>query len=277
VFKELLKTLGESLHIERYATRQGLLQRIDPRIKLVGFTVLTIGTVLLQSLLQMLIMMGVLIVFAVASRLPLRAFFSRTAMVLLFSVVIVLPLPFTTPGYALYTLPLGPWVIWVTIEGLYKAALFSMRVWVCGGALSLLTLTTRFTTLLQGMERLHLPRLFIQLTAMTYRYIFLFTGEVYRMGVAREARTVKKERMISFKTLRALSSMIGTLFIRAFERGEKVYQAMLARGYAGQFRSINELKCRMRDWGFGISLIIIAVLIYFAPIISPFTIFGGWV
>jgi cobalt/nickel transport system permease protein len=198
-------------------------------------------------------------------------------MVLLFSIAIVVPLPFVTPGFALYTFQIGPWILWITLEGVYKAALFAMRVWVCGGALSLLTLTTRFTTLLQGMERLHLPRLFIQLTAMTYRFIFLFTDEVYRMGVAREARTVRKERMVSFKTLRSLSSMIGTLFIRAYERGEKVYQAMLARGYHGTFRSLNELNCRTRDWGFGICLLIVAILIYLAPVISPVTVFGGWV
>ncbi len=276
MFKELLKVLGESLTVEKYASQNGLLQRIDPRVKLIGFTCLIVLTVLMQSCQQFAILLLFLTLLAVASLIPLRAFFSRQAMVMIFSTIIVIPLPFITPGTPIFVTPLGPWVIWITFEGLYRAAIFGMRIWVCVAALSLLTLSTRFPVLLHGMQRLRIPSLFISLTALTYRYIFLFTDEAYRMGLAREARMVKKERIFRLRTWRTISSMIGTLFIRAYERGEKVYQTMIARGFTGHFHLLTRLKMGFNDYGFAISLLGITVLVYFAPLLFPITMFGGW-
>jgi cobalt/nickel transport system permease protein len=274
VFKEFLKVLGDSLWNERYASRNGVLQRVDPRAKLLAFTGFIVVAVLLQNIMQFLLMLLFLIILAVGSRIPLRAFFGRQSMLMIFSLVIVLPLPFITPGYALLTIPIGPWLVWITFEGLYRAAFFFMRVWICVSALSLMTLSTRFNTLIHGMERLHFPRLFIQLTAITYRFIFLFTDEAYRMALAREARTVKKERVVRLRTWRTISSMIGSLFIRAYERGENVYQAMLARGYSGKFQLIDKLRFSVKDGVFGLVLLSVACLIYFAPLLLPIT--GGW-
>jgi cobalt/nickel transport system permease protein len=276
VLKELLRVVAESLRVERFASQKGVLQVIDPRIKLLSLASVIVVAVLLQSVLQFLILLLLLTVLAVASRLPLRAFFRRQVAFVAFSAVIVLPLPFITPGYALLTIPVGPWLLWMTFEGVYRAVFFTVRVWVCVAALSLLTLSTRFVALLHGMQRLHFPRLFIQLTAITYRFIFVFTDEAYRMGLAREARTVRKERVVRPRTWRTLSSMIGTLFIRAYERGEKVYQAMLARGYTGEFQLLSRLHCGAKDWGFGIGVMLAALFVYCAPLIAPITSIGGW-
>jgi len=276
MLKELLRVLGESLRIERFASRKGLLQRVDPRIKLLSLGGVVVVAVLLQTLLQFLVLLLLLTSLAVASRLPLGAFFRRQAVVVAFAAVIVLPLPFLTPGYALFSVPVGPWRLWVSFEGVYQAVFFTVRVWVCVAALGLLTLSTRFVALLHAMQRLHFPRLFIQLTAITYRFIFVFTDEAYRMGLAREARTVRKERVVRLRTWRTLSSMIGTLFIRAYERGEKVYHAMLARGYTGEFQLMNRLHCGAKDWSFGIGLTLAALLVYFAPLIVPITSIAGW-
>lgn len=276
MFKELLKVLGESLKIEKYASQNGLLQRIDPRVKLIGFTCVIIFFVLMQNLQQFVVLLLFLTFLAVASRIPIRTFFSRQAMVVIFSLVIVIPLLFTTPGTSIFVIPVGPWLILITFEGLYRAAVFGTRIWVCAAALSLLTLSTRFPVLLHGMQRLRFPSLFISLTTLTYRYIFLFTDEAYRMGLAREARMVKKERIARLRTWRTISSMIGTLFIRAYERGEKVYQAMRARGFSGQFHLMTQLKIGIKDYCFAIGLLVITTLIFFAPLLFPITLFGGW-
>ncbi|MFX1576522.1 MAG: cobalt ECF transporter T component CbiQ [Promethearchaeota archaeon] len=276
MFKELLKVLGESLNVEKYASRNGVLQRIDPRVKLIGFTCLIIFAVLMQNIQQFAILLIFLTLLSIASRIPLRAFFGRQLMVVFFSLVIVIPLPFIIPGTPLLVFPLGPWLISVSLEGLYRAAIFGMRIWVCVAALSLLTLSTRFPVLLHGMQRLRLPSLFISLTALTYRYIFLFSDEAYRMGLAREARMVKKERIARPRTWRIISSMIGTLFIRAYERGEKVYQTMLARGFTGEFHLLTRLKIGFTDYSFAVGLLAIIVLTYFAPFLFPVTLLGGW-
>ncbi len=192
------------------------------------------------------------------------------------AVIVIIPWLFITPGIPLFIYSIGPWIISISIEGLHRTAIFTMRIWTCLAALSLLTLSTRFSVLLHGMQRLQVPSLFIALTALTYRYIFLFSDEAYRMGLAREARTVKKERIVRLRTWRTISSMIGTLFIRAYERGEKVYQTMLARGFSGKFHLVTHLKMELKDYAFAISLLLIAVMIYFTPLFAPFTVVGGW-
>ncbi|MFX1565008.1 MAG: cobalt ECF transporter T component CbiQ [Promethearchaeota archaeon] len=276
MFKELLKVLGESLNVEKYASRSGVLQHIDPRVKLVGFTCLIVFAVLMQNLLQFAILLIVLTLLSIVSRIPLRAFFGRQLMVVFFSLVIVIPLPFITPGTLIFVMPFGPWLIAVSLEGLYRASVFGMRIWVCVAALGLLTLSTRFPVLLHGMQRLRLPSLFISLTALTYRYIFLFTDEAYRMGLAREARMVRKERIARPRTWRIISSMIGTLFIRAYERGEKVYQTMLARGFTGEFHLLSQIRMGFKDYCFTVSLLAVIVLTYIAPFLLPVTLLGGW-
>ena len=276
MFKEMLKVLGESLRVEKYANQNGLLQRIDPRVKLIGFTCVIVIAVLMQNILQFAILLVMLTLFAIVSRISLRAFFGRHVMVMMFSAIIVLPLLFITPGTQFVLFSVGPWIIGITFEGAYRAMIFVMRIWTCIAALSLLTLSTRFSVLLHGMQQLRLPSLFISLTALTYRYIFLFTDEAYRMGLAREARTVKKERIVTLRTWRTLSSMIGTLFIRAYERGEKVYQTMLARGYTGKFHLLSKLKVGVKDFGFSVGLIMVTLLVYFAPLIFPSIMIGGW-
>jgi cobalt/nickel transport system permease protein len=272
----MLKVLGESLRVEKYASQNGLLQRIDPRVKLIGFTCVIVIAVLMQNILQFAILLVMLTLFAIVSRISLRAFFGRHAMVMMFSAIIVLPLLFITPGTQFVLFSVGPWIIGITFEGAYRAMIFVMRIWTCIAALSLLTLSTRFSVLLHGMQQLRLPSLFISITALTYRYIFLFTDEAYRMGLAREARTVKKERIVRLRTWRTLSSMIGTLFIRAYERGEKVYQTMLARGYTGKFHLLSKLKVGVKDFGFAVGLIMVTLLVYFAPLIFPSIMIGGW-
>ena len=160
MFKELLKFLGESIRTERYVSRPGLLQAIDPRVKLVALSGFIVVAIMSQSVSQMAVMLLVITALAIASRLPLHEFFARATLVPAFSAVIVLPLPFITPGFPLFIFQVGPWTIALTFEGLYRAVQFTVRIWVCVGALTLLTLTTKFTDMLHGMERLRFPRLF---------------------------------------------------------------------------------------------------------------------
>jgi cobalt/nickel transport system permease protein len=82
--------------------------------------------------------------------------------------------------------------------------------------------------------------------AMVYRYLFLFAEEIYRMALAREARTVRKESC--GQVLRSIGRVTGNIFIRSYEKGEQVYRAMLARGYTGEVRYVEEFKCQLRDW-----------------------------
>jgi cobalt/nickel transport system permease protein len=115
-------------------------------------------------------------------------------------------------------------------------------------------LTTRFPRFIQAMESLRFPRVFVTMTSITYRFMFLFVNEAYRMVLAKESRTTKRLRWR--ENLKLLANMIAILFIRAYERGERVYLAMLSRGYTRRLRTPENMRCIPRDWSFaGVSFL----------------------
>lgn len=78
------------------------------------------------------------------------------------------------------------------------------------------------------MRFFRIPGLFIMMLSFFYRYIFLFLDNVHKMQHARDARSFNNKQRFNLSTV---SRMIGSLFIRSYEQSERVYVAMLARGY----------------------------------------------
>jgi cobalt/nickel transport system permease protein len=107
-----------------------------------------------------------------------------------------------------------------------------------------LSSTTRFDALLKGLEKLGVPSLFIMLLSFMYRYVFVLTDEAMRMQRARDSRycgVAPKGR------IKVLANIIGTLFIRTYERGEQVYKSMAGRGFDGEIKTLNLMEYSMRD------------------------------
>jgi cobalt/nickel transport system permease protein len=114
----------------------------------------------------------------------------------------------------------GLWVLWNVI------------IKSCLGVFSviLLSSTTSFPQMIRGMEKLGSPRIFMILTSFMYRYSFILIDEMQRMKRARDSRCFGGSW---FWQSKVIGHMIGTLFLRSFHRGERVYMAMLSRGYRG--------------------------------------------
>lgn len=99
-----------------------------------------------------------------------------------------------------------------------------LSVWI----LFLLTQTTSMIELTRGLRRLHFPAIWVEVFAFLVRYASVLSLEWRRMHLAREARTFQLGRSARFKLL---AQSLGCLFIRAYERAERIHHAMLARGY----------------------------------------------
>lgn len=246
----LIKISQDLIYFERYQAVGGALQRIDPRVKLVSLITLVVMAVLVRAIAPLVILFATVTLLSVVSRIPLKFFLYRaTFFIPIFAAVIALPLPFITTGTMLATISYYGYSLTVTAEGIYKAVLFTFRIWVCVAAMTLLVLTTRFSVIISAMERLRFPKVFILMLAVTYRFIHVFLDEAYRILLARESRVVGREGRRQI--LRSLAHIVGALFIRAYERGERVYGAMVARGYTGEARYIDEMRCTRGDWVFG--------------------------
>ncbi len=250
MFRGMLRTFEDMIFLEEFTNLNGLLQKIDARMKLFCFTAFILTAVSSRTITPLIILSIPVFTLAAASKIPLKFFFLRTAIFIpAFAAILALPLLFMTPGRPLATIGFSGYVIAVTWEGICRAALFTARIWVCTASLTLLVLTTKFFRLVHALEKLRIPRLFVAMTAVTYRFIFLFIDETYRMVLAKEARTVKREGRLQI--MRSLAYIISTLFVRAYERGERVHLAMIARGYSGEVKSMAEAKCNRKDWIFG--------------------------
>lgn len=112
--------------------------------------------------------------------------------------------------------------------------------------LSLLAETTPFSDLLEAMQRLRVPRFAVMLTGFTHRYAFVLAGEARRMMRARDARGYRGRWLWE---AHIAGRMIGVLFLRAFERGERIHLAMISRGFNGALHA-EPRSLRPRDRAF---------------------------
>lgn len=230
--------------LDLYREGTSPLHRLDARAKLLA----TLAFILSASLLPVerwpgyLGLAALALAAVVAAEVPLRVALGRSLVAVPFALMAAASLPFLRPGAPLLTLAVGPWRLAATDAGCAAFAAVLVRSWLSVFAAGLLTATTPFTDLLGALQALGLPRLLVALMSFLYRYLFILVDEAERLSRARASRSgallAKTARLGGSVRWRAqvLGGMIGSLFIRSYERSERIYQAMLARGFDGQIR-----------------------------------------
>lgn len=162
---------------------------------------------------------------------PAPNFFLAVAFVLLV-VALAARIPLRYLGQRL--LWLEPFVIGVALLALWQPdgpkvfATIVIKSTLCLLTMVLLTSTTPFAELLRVARRVRVPALFVTTLALLYRYLFVLVDEAGRMQRARWARTFDRRRAAVWRNL---GTVIGQLFVRSTERAERIYAAMLARGW----------------------------------------------
>jgi cobalt/nickel transport system permease protein len=128
------------------------------------------------------------------------------------------------------------------------------------GVLSAVVLSTSTTAreLLRGLEKLHLPKLMVQIAAFMLRYVNVISDEMERMKVARESRGFIATGLKDWKVIAIAAS---ALFIRSYERGERVHLAMLSRGYTGVLPHDMSEGASLKIWLQGLALPLFALFI----------------
>ncbi len=228
--------------LDRYREGDSFLHRADARVKLV----LTLGFIVAMTSLPsgawygfgaMLVLVWV---GAILSGVGIRRIFQRSLLAVPF-VLIALPSVFLRPGEILAEWDLGLWVMRVSAEGLVFFASVLVKSWTSVTAAALLTAITPPLQILDALRALKVPALLVAIVNLMYRYLFVLIDEVQRLLRARSARSAKiSEKSGGPLTWRAKAAggMAGALFIRSLDRSERIYLAMLARGYDGQVRRL---------------------------------------
>ena len=242
---QLLVTMEYTLTAEEIARKDGLLQRLDPRVKVAGLTALIVAAALAQKLMVIGAIFILALVLAGLSRVPVQVLLKRGWIgALLFTGFIALPAIFITPGDVIYRLPLLG--LSITETGLKSAGFLIARVETAVTLSLLLVTCTPWAHVLKALRALHVPAVLVVILGMTYRYIFLLLQTAHEMLESRRSRTIG--RLSGSETRRIATASVGVLLGKTMELSGEVYLAMQSRGFRGEVDVLDDFKMQPRDW-----------------------------
>jgi cobalt/nickel transport system permease protein len=172
--------------------------------------------------------------------------------------MIAIFVPFLKEGQAVFTWNAGPLSLAVSHEGVEMLITILLKAWLAALALVWLSGTTRLPDLLHAMRRLGVPAVLVMTMSFMLRYIVVIAEEARNMKLARDLRGGSLTRL---REIKSLGSIIGTLFIRSYERSERVYAAMLSRGFDGDFRFTTSTGLRRTDIAFAGVFLLAALVV----------------
>jgi cobalt/nickel transport system permease protein len=220
-----------------------VLHRADARLKfvatvsfIVALSLLPVGAYLLLGL-AWLVIVGLSVLAHVG---PLRT--ARRAFLAAPFLLAALPLVFTRPEDPLGSVILGPLTLTISGEGLRIFTTIALKSWISVQAALLLAFTTPFHDLVDGLRQLRLPTIMVVIISFMYRYLSVLSDEATRMARARASRSADPGGTGGGSILwraRVTGSMVGSLFLRSYERSERIYAAMQARGFEGELRHMH--------------------------------------
>lgn len=259
LFHSLDDVERHALDAERTMERSGLLQGLDPRIKVIGLLALIIAATATHSLLLLSALFGLAVLMALVSNIsPLRLAQQVWLGVLLFTGAIALPSLFLVPGEAIARLPLLGWEI--SAQGVRSAAFLLGRAETSATLAALLVLTTPWPHVLKALSSLGVPDAIVAVLGMTYRYIFVLLRTAGEIMEARRSRIMSRMNRSARRHL--LITTLGALLGKSVALAQDIHTAMIARGYRGQVRLLHDFRTRGRDWLFLAATLLVPASIY---------------
>ena len=253
------RVLESVISTEDISRATGLLQSLDPRVKLVSFLLFIVTVSLLHSLPVLGGIFALIFLMSLASKISPSFFLKRVLIfVPIFTLVIAIPALFITPGQPLVSLA-GKAII--THQGALSASFLLLRVTDSLSIGVLLVLTTPWSNILVALRWIRIPSLLVDILGMTYRYMFLLLHSANSMFLARRSRVIGS--FSGSENRRWLGRALATTMAKSQRLSEDVYLSMLSRGYQGEVRILNELSLKRRDFlWIAFSSVVIAVLFW---------------
>lgn len=259
--------------LDPYQHRHSPLHMLDARVKFVLALVLilTISLLPMRAWAVYILAFALILSLEIVSLLGVANVLKRSALALPF-VLAALPIILTTSGAALVSLPLG-WAI--SAAGVERFASIAIKSWLSVQVAILLAATTPFPDLLMAMRAIRIPRLFVAMVGLMWRYLFVLADEALRLLRARSARSgeggqpgLKAGGSLAWRA-NVAGGMAGNLFLRGIERSDRIYNAMLSRGYDGETRSLPLPPISRANWlVFGAGVFIFALLLLLSALFA---------
>ena len=244
-----------SYEIDRYSHIASPLQRWDARFKIAGLFTLIFCISLIHSVLAAILALATAWTLLAFSALP-REFVrsgTRFAILLLLPMLVILPLSYPEVDAR------------GTHDVLFSLSGFRVAITIVVKAVAMVLIsytifgTSRFDVSMVALQHLRCPSVIVQMLLFSYRYVFVFLSELQRMDIAMRARGFIARSNTA--TLRTYGHFIGSLLVRSFERTERIFKAMLSKGYTGKFHSLIDFKATRIDYYKAIAAAAVGILL----------------
>lgn len=224
-----------------------LIHRWDVRCKIITILVYSFVITSLQHLTPALAAICISLLILVVTRASLAKVVLRLLAITGFVSMFLVIMPFSAPAHNGDTVLIFNKIDWLgfNLRGLRLAATIASKAVAIALLMEPLLSTAPLPVTLHGLSRLGAPEMVGQMVLLSYRYLHVFRHEARRMFSGMQVRGFRKRTDLA--TLRAVGNFVGMLFVRSFERTERVFDAMRARGYQGRFPEPAQLRLRAKD------------------------------
>ncbi len=253
-------------YIDKYCNLKSPIHLLNPVLKTTFALVFVIfiTTIPLQRYQEYFFYFLILIILVFLSKFPILYILKKSLLILPFVFLVAIFLPFYLNDENYWIIKIGIYNLKISKMGMIKFLNLIIKSWLAIITMILLSSTTRFRDLLYAFYTLKLPSILILLLSFMYRYIFIIYDEAQKMYYAAILRSGKKLNII--QSIKIISKIIGVLFIRSYERSERVYYAMIARGFNGNIVFLKKPKLLIYEVNFFLVMLIILFILRFSKI-----------
>ena len=248
--------------LDHTADTRSLFHTWDPRLKVLSLLLYCFFVVSLSSLLfasaAVLIALAAVIIAGIPAQAVLRRMTAMAGFLGMFLVVMPLTVP-VQEGDTLIRFTHLPFFTF-NVRGILTALAIITKAAAISLMMGPLVNTSPFPITVRALSSLGVSQKICQMLLLTHRYIYVFQHEINRMQTAMRARGFMMRSNLS--TIRTIGNFLGMLFVRSFERTERVYDAMLCRGFTGAFPSHESFHARGKDWIISASWLILGAVLF---------------
>lgn len=253
-------------YIDKYNNIDSIIQRLDPRVKIITFVAFILFVMFTPPINFFAFTLYGLLIFILIklSKIPICFILKRSLVIIPFVLMIAIFIPFFKEGKVAGGYSFGTIRLTVTYNGLLIFWNVLVKAYLSILCMILLAASTRFSNLLNALEGMRFPKLIIMVLSFMYRYMYVLVDELMRMKRAKDSRPSSPSK--KWHNLKALANMTALLFIRGYERGERVYFAMCSRGFDGKMRTLQKFRLGKIDLYFLLSVTTLLIAIRFIRI-----------